>query len=831
MKSSYPAGAAASIGDTPGFAGSVPNRPPADDITKWLAVTHPADHAVEIRAVGVMLPGTAEPKTIVKRFERGAFKRAAAEAHKLSGKATAVYTVMNGIDPALPTTGRLAGGASAKDIPRRFRLLIDCDPTREGTVSATDVEKALARATMEAIRNHLADLGWPEPVVADSGNGWHLVHAIDLPNDTESTDLVKAVLLALATRFDTEAVTVDTVVHDPPRLVKLYGTLAAKGENTEERPHRYARVVSAPGRLETVPADQLRELVAELTPAPEPEPEPAPEPPADDRIWGMTFGATNGRPDAETRAVAYLARCEPAISGQGGHDKAFKAACKVGPGFDLPAEVAFRLLWTHFNPRCDPPWSEKELRHKVEDSYKSPKNPPCGWLLNAERNGTHVGNRNGTAAGVNEPPPEDDDQVERLDVQDRWPKIDPVAFHGIAGEIVGLIDPHTEADRVATLVQFLVAFANLIGRSAHFSVGATRHYLSLFCVLVGATAAGRKGTSWDVAKWVLELCDRSWGDNRIQSGLVSGEGLIHHVRDRETELRELNGKKVEVEVDPGVPDKRLLIVETELSRALKAMNREGNTLSDVVRQAWDSGNLRTLGKHKSSKATGAHISIIGHSTPSDVSKHLSANDSANGFANRFLWAVVRRSKMLPSGGRFDSIDWAGVTRRMRETVEHARQVERMNRDPIAEELWCGLYPELSEGKPGLLGAVTSRAVPQVLRLACVYALLDGTCTVGDKHLEAAVALWEYCEASARLIFGESHGDPAADKLMAALRAAPEGLSRKQIFADVFQKNKKSGEIANLLTDLLTHGLIYCKHVKTGGRPAEVWFAGRGPVDA
>ncbi len=131
----------------------------------------------------------------------------------------------------------------------------------------------------------------------------------------------------------------------------------------------------------------------------------------------------------------------------------------------------------------------------------------------------------------------------------------------------------------------------------------------------------------------------------------------------------------------------------------------------------------------------------------------------------------------------------------------------------------------------LLGAITSRAVPQVLRLACVYALLDGTCVVGPAHLAAALALWEYCEASARLIFGESHGDPAADKLMVALAAAPGGLSRKQIFVDVFQKNKKSAEIARLLSDLLTHGLIHSKLVKTGGRPAETWFKGRGATDA
>ncbi len=675
--------------------------PTAEDIADWLARVQPADHAIEVRAPGCKIP-KAGTVNVVKRFPPGAVDKAAAEAHRLSGNAPAVYLVMNGVDPALPTRGVIKKGATAENIPRRFRLLIDCDPVRPADTSATLAEVSTARALGDKIRSYLQDdRGWPAPLNAESGNGYHLVYAVDLPNDDDATELVKSVLAALAAKFDTPGAKVDRKVFDAPRLVKLYGTLAAKGERTPDRPHRYSRVCSLPGPLWPVTEGQLRELVADLAPPPEPEPAPEPTPTARDP-WTVT--ATNGRPDGETRAAAYLAKCDPAVSGQGGHDAAFKAACKVGPGFDLPAEVAFRLLWNDYNPRCDPAWSEKDLRHKVDEAYKVETRR--GWLRDAER--PRNGASNGATNGKHEPPPkgetpppDDGDQVEDHKVLDRWPRVDERAFHGIAGEVVDLIDPHTEADRVATLVQFLVAFANLIGRSAYFRVSATRHYLSLFCVLVGATAAGRKGTSWDGARWALELCDRPWGDNRIQSGLVSGEGLIHHVRDRETEVRQVNGKEVEVEVDPGVPDKRLLVVETELSRALKAMNREGNTLSDVLRQAWDNGNLRTLGKHKSSKATGAHISIIGHSTPSDVAKHLSENDSANGFANRFLWAVVRRSKELPTGGAFHTVDWSGVTRRIAEAVTHSRQVGEMTRDPVAGKIWAGVYSALSEGKPGL----------------------------------------------------------------------------------------------------------------------------------
>lgn len=86
---------------------------------------------------------------------------------------------------------------------------------------------------------------------------------------------------------------------------------------------------------------------------------------------------------AEDRAIAYLARCEHAVSGQNGHDKAFKAACKVGPGFDLSPDAALRILLTHYNPRCAPPWSERELAHKVGEAYKV--EPRRGWLLEDDR--------------------------------------------------------------------------------------------------------------------------------------------------------------------------------------------------------------------------------------------------------------------------------------------------------------------------------------------------------------------------------------------------------------------------------------------------------------
>ncbi len=423
--------------------------------------------------------------------------------------------------------------------------------------------------------------------------------------------------------------------------------------------------------------------------------------------------------------------------------------------------------------------------------------------------------------------------------ESRWP--DPPhedAYHGLAGELVRLIEPHSEADPVALLVQFLVAFGNVVGRSAHFRVEGDQHFVNLFVVLVGPTSKGRKGTSWGHVGRLLRAVDSGWGQDRIMSGLSSGEGLIWQVRDpinRREPIRE-GGKKTgrvidyqDVEVDPGEPDKRLLVVEAEFASALKVASREGNTLSPTIRQTWDVGALRILNKNSPARATGAHISIIGHVTRDELRRHLHATEMANGYANRFLWLCVRRSKTLPEGGNLREQDAADLSRKIAAAVEFARGAQQMARDDEARALWANVYPGLSEGRTGLLGAALSRAEAQVLRLSCVYALLDRSAVVRVEHLRAALALWEYVDRSAVYIFGSALGDPLADEIQRLLQGSPNGMTRTQI-RDAFSRHKKNGEIDRALALLLEEGHANRREEESGGRPVEIWFARSSACD-
>jgi hypothetical protein len=396
-----------------------------------------------------------------------------------------------------------------------------------------------------------------------------------------------------------------------------------------------------------------------------------------------------------------------------------------------------------------------------------------------------------------------------------WPApIGDDAKTGLAWDFVATIAPYSEADPMALLLQFLVTFGAAAGRSPHFTVESTRHGTNLFAVLVGRTSTGRKGTAGDHVKRLIEDADPTFA-HRMLSGLASGEGLIHHVRD--------GIFKGDDAVDEGVSDKRLLSVEPEFSRVLKVASREGCTLSDTMRCLWESGDARTLTRSSPLKATGAHVAIMGHITEAELTRLMTDTDMANGMANRHLFACVRRSKILPDGGRPDSAALAELTGKVAHALAFARDARELRRDGDARALWHQVYERLTQDRPGLLGAITARAAPQVMRLACIFALLDRTTTIKVEHLKAALAVWKYCDESVACIFGERTGNPIADAIIEALEGSDDGMSRTDLYHH-FGRHKSSAAIAAALRELSDFGKVTSEERRTAGRTATVWRA-------
>lgn len=218
---------------------------------------------VEVRALG-------KQKGIV---QSGYFRDHAKMAETIrvldtTGEHKGIYFVLNEINPALfarrpdalssPREGMAT--TSDADITRRRWFPVDLDPTRPAEISSSDDEHEAALQRAREVCAHLRDLGWPEPILADSGNGAHLLYRIDLPNDEASTDLVEFALKALDALFSDEKVKVDTKNYNAARIWKAYGTWTRKGANVAERPWRKSQVLQVPGDIQTVSAGLLEEL-------------------------------------------------------------------------------------------------------------------------------------------------------------------------------------------------------------------------------------------------------------------------------------------------------------------------------------------------------------------------------------------------------------------------------------------------------------------------------------------------------------------------------------------------------------------------------------------
>lgn len=517
------------------------------------------------------------------------------------------------------------------------------------------------------------------------------------------------------------------------------------------------------------------------------------------RVRGENRDRDNGNmpllPERIKRASLYLSKMPGAVSGEGGHGTTWKAALAIVKGFLLPDDVAFDLLWREFNPRCEPPWSEKNIQHKIEDAAKS-NTTPDGYLLGDSK--THPATNRKAQPGLEDPPEAPPD-----------PKIPAEAFHGLAGDIMRMLEPHTEADPVSLLVSTLAEFGCIIGRRPHLIIDDTYHPLLFWPVLVGNSSKSRKGSSGKRIKKIFKLADTTWTRGLNSGQLSSGEGLIWAVRD---ETYKKNKKGEEIVDDEGVQDKRLFLVQSEFGSMLRMMSREGNSLSGFIRCAWDGENLIQMTKNSKIRATKPHISIMGHVTENELLRNLSETESSNGFGNRFAWFFVKRSKILPFPGSPDPAKINKAADRLREAVNLARRIDEINLSEAAKDVWRAVYPDLSK----------DRSEAYVMRLSAIHALMNCQHAIEAIHLEAALALWEYSINSVYHIFGNKTGNPIADAMLEGIKRAGEGGMTDTKISAMFKRNQSAARLAQAKAVPKQAGLIESETCETEGRKVTIW---------
>lgn len=371
------------------------------------------------------------------------------------------------------------------------------------------------------------------------------------------------------------------------------------------------------------------------------------------------------------------------------------------------------------------------------------------------------------------------------------PRLDIRAYQGLAGLFIAELLGKTDAPPEAMLMTLLTAIGNVLGRKAHLYVNHATHYPNLFLCIVGPTGLGRKTTSWYATRNLLENIDYEWLTECVKNGLSTGEGVIHTVRDPQVTPA---GKTI----DPGAADKRKLFIETEFTRVLKQQLRQGNTLSDVLKEAWDGNRLSIVTKNNPIHATDAHISVIGHITPEQLRENLSDQDIAGGFGNRFLWCWAETTVTMPLPQKTNLAKLAfDITTNIRK-IPHNTEITLT---PQAEDLWNHMFlTSLNKPTPGISGLLLTRTAPQTLRIAMIYAILDGRQYIIPQDLHAALAIVEYSRQTVAYIWQDSTGDPKTDYILRTLKNRPN-LTKAQIHS-IFQRQYKGHEIEQILDNLI-----------------------------
>ena len=384
---------------------------------------------------------------------------------------------------------------------------------------------------------------------------------------------------------------------------------------------------------------------------------------------------------------------------------------------------------------------------------------------------------------------------------------------GPIGEYLTLIEHETEASREALGAGLIAALGARLGRTVRLRHGNITQPPNIFVAVVGPSGLARKGTADSDVRRLLKEVDPEFVVDRVHAGFGSGEGLVRLVQDPAFEE---NG-----EIIAGTTDQRLLINEGELATVFRVANRDGNILSDKLRDAFDGVPMHNVTVQRQISSKNHTISITGGITPDELVHLFGQIASTNGLGSRFLWIWSNPDTLLPFGG--NSVDLSSIAQTIR---TRPVTVYRMSGDALG--WWEAEYADLAR-TPNVHASVrgmVNRSAVQVMRIALVYAATEGTDgTIDTRHLEAGHAWVMHSQQVVVSVLGGLVRDELAGKLLAALRRAPGHTFKMSDLYATVSRNYTSTEMTAAVNSLTQAGLTHTwTGHSDGGRPPKLVIA-------
>lgn len=840
-------------------------RPDPEQIARALSVLHP-EGVIELRA----LFQRGRKRTAAGYFDTEHRAELVEHAAKLNQQGAAVYITMNPLDPQL--LGRYSNRiedyaqATATDanIVRRHWLLVDIDPQRPKDTSATAEQLEAAKERARAVYVFLNERGWPKPVVAESGNGLHLLYRIDLPNDEPTRDLIKRCLEALAARFNDEAVKIDRSVFNAARIVKLHGTVATKGDHIPTAPWRLSALRLVPEKIDPVSLELLQALASEVKPAEQSRPNGHDRSAAGAAAWTQSHvedflrrGGVEwmGQPEPHDGSLRWrLKRC-PFNPEHGATESAVFLATDGRLGFKCQHNSCADKHWSDLRELVDGP---RQRRQRTES-------------VHAGGSGTFDTGAHGDSESF-QPLPEP------------LPSVPTFDLGLLPNAIRPWVEDHADALQCPpeyVAVGAMVALAGTIGRQVAIQVKQRERWIErcvLWGCIVGRPSAGKSPALRPAYSMLSRLESAGWAayqqalkEYEAQSVVASAakQNAQKIARDKLRKGDRLGALEAAEDAlqDPQEPEQARLVINDatvekvgeilkanprgliqfrdELSGWLASLDREGREGDRAFwLECWSGTGPYTVDRigRGTIHLEACAVSILGGTQPGKLAEYVRAacegGAGDDGLLPRFQlaiypdppkdWAYTDREPNKVAWAecscvfeRLNALDATAVSAERNEYVD----VPFLRFDPEAQELFAEWQTALMTrlrrgGEPAFIESHLAKYPALAARLALVIHLADtGAGPVSAAALGRALDWTEFLEAHARRIYAPvtDGGLSAAHLLLAKRHELPGPFTLRDIHRKHWSGlDRKAAEGA--LDYLTEFGYLSAVTEDTGGRP-------------